>query len=64
MQTFDQHVLDLLRANKISIETALAAATNPDDFRTRLALDGPTSGDDAQDEKSIDPFEIDSDERF
>jgi len=64
MQTFDQHVLDLLRANKISIETALAAATNPDDFRTRLALDGPATGTDEQDEKSVDPFEIDSDERF
>jgi len=64
MQTFDQHVLDLLRANKISIETALGAATNPDDFRTRLALDGsePQVGDEA--EKSADPFEIDSDERF
>ncbi|CAG0995949.1 Twitching mobility protein [Myxococcaceae bacterium] len=64
MQTFDQHVLDLLRANKISIETALAAASNPDDFRTRLALDGPVSGNDDHDEKVLDPFEIDSDERF
>jgi len=64
MQTFDQHVLDLLRANKISIETALAAATNPDDFRTRLALDGPLLEDDDRGEKSLDPFEIDSDERF
>ena len=64
MQTFDQHVLDLLRANKISIETALAAATNPDDFRTRLALDGPASEAADRDEKSLDPFEIDSDERF
>ena len=33
MQTFDQHLLDLLRANKISVETALAAASNPTDFR-------------------------------
>ena len=30
MQTFDQHLLDLLRANKISVETALAAASQPD----------------------------------
>ena len=64
MQTFDQHVLDLLRANKISIETALSAATNPDDFRTRLALDGPLLEDDDRGEKSLNPFEIDSDERF
>lgn len=64
MQTFDQHLLDLLRANKISIETALTAATNPDDFRTRLALDGPAPDGGDRDEKSLDPFEIDSDERF
>ncbi|HVH20779.1 MAG TPA: PilT/PilU family type 4a pilus ATPase, partial [Myxococcota bacterium] len=32
MQTFDQHLLDLLRANKISVETALSAASNPTDF--------------------------------
>ena len=64
MQTFDQHVLDLLRANKISIETALSAATNPDDFRTRLALDGPLLEDDDRGEKSLNPFETDSDERF
>ncbi len=64
MQTFDQHVLDLLRANKISIDTALAAATNPDDFRTRLALEGPTADGEDPDEKGIDPFSIDSEERF
>ena len=40
MQTFDQHLLDLLKANKISTETALAAASNPVDFQTRLQLDG------------------------
>ena len=40
MQTFDQHLLDLLRANKISVETALAAASNPTDFQTKLALEG------------------------
>src|SRR5512134_803830 len=40
MQTFDQHLLDLLRANKISVETALAAASNPTDFQTKLDLEG------------------------
>ena len=40
MQTFDQHLLDLLRANKISIETALGAASNQADFKTKLALEG------------------------
>jgi twitching motility protein PilT len=66
MQTFDQHLLDLLRANKISVETALFAATNPTDFRTKLALEGgdPDAVDDTDEEKVVGPFEIDSDSRF
>ncbi len=40
MQTFDQHLLDLLRANKIALDVARAAASNPRDFETQLALDG------------------------
>jgi len=63
MQTFDQHLLDLLRANKISVETALAAASNPTDFQTKLALEGDV-GADAGDEKAATPFELDSDGRF
>jgi twitching motility protein PilT len=65
MQTFDQHLLDLLRANKISVETALAAASNPTDFQTKLALEGDVAtdlqGDGAKDSS---PFELDSDGRF
>jgi Tfp pilus assembly pilus retraction ATPase PilT len=66
MQTFDQHLLDLLRANKISVETALAAASNPTDFRTRLDLEGglPPSDEEPQDAKPLAAYEIDSDERF
>jgi twitching motility protein PilT len=64
MQTFDQHLLDLLRANKVSIETALAAASNPTDFQTRLEMEGGLSHDPTDDEKPEDPFEVDSDERF
>ncbi len=37
MQTFDQSLMKLLREGKISVETALANATNPDDFKLRLA---------------------------
>ncbi len=44
MQTFDQHLLDLLKANKISTETALAAASNPVDFQTKLQLEGDEPG--------------------
>jgi twitching motility protein PilT len=40
MQTFDQHLLDLYRANKITVETARSAASNPRDFATQLALEG------------------------
>lgn len=40
MQTFDQHLLDLYRANKITLETAREAASNPRDFATQLALEG------------------------
>jgi len=64
MQTFDQHLIDLLRANKVSVETALSAASNPTDLRTKLALEG---GDpDAADEgdRSTGPFELESDQRF
>jgi len=67
MQTFDQHLLDLLRANKISLETALAAASNPADFQTRLELEGgntTTSAPVVADEKQLEPYEIDSDDRF
>lgn len=65
MQSFDQHLLDLLRANKISVETAFAAASNPADFQTKLALEGasvdetPTPG-----KPTTEPFEIEPDTRF
>ncbi|MCZ6464527.1 MAG: PilT/PilU family type 4a pilus ATPase [Proteobacteria bacterium] len=64
MQTFDQHLLDLLRASKISVETALTAASNPTDFQTKLELEGGIPDGPEDNEKPEDPFEIDSDERF
>ena len=65
MQTFDQHLLDLLRANKISADSARTAASNPTDFQTRLELDGGLPEPDAGDEEKPDvPFEIDTDGRF
>ena len=65
MQAFDQHLLDLLRANKISVETAFAAATNAADFQTKLALDGasPELTEGAA-EPELEPIPLDSDERF
>jgi len=64
MQTFDQHLLDLLRANKISVETALAAATNRADFQTKLALEGTAPESEVTDEKPLQNYEIESDVRF
>ena len=65
MQSFDQHLLDLLRANKISHEAALTAASNPADFQTKLEMEGsyeePAEAEEAKPEV---PFEIDADERF
>jgi len=64
MQTFDQHLLDLLRANKISVETAMAAASNPTDFKTKLALEGGDPDDGGAVERVLAPMELESDERF
>ncbi len=51
MQTFDQALLDHLQAGRISMETALRAATYPHDFKLLVAADGRrgTSMDDLQD---------------
>jgi twitching motility protein PilT len=64
MQTFDQHLLDLVRASKISVETALAAASNQADFKTKLALEGTDPEAVVDEARSLGPFEIESDERF
>ncbi|WP_052664985.1 type IV pilus twitching motility protein PilT [Nitriliruptor alkaliphilus] len=40
MQTFDQHLLELFSAGDISLRDALAAATNPHDFRVSLRAAG------------------------
>jgi twitching motility protein PilT len=64
MQSFDQHLLDLLKANKISVETALSAASNPTDFKTKLSLEGHESDDEDEGGKTIDAFEVESDGRF
>ncbi len=65
MQTFDQHLFDLVRANKISVETALAAASNATDFQTRLSLEGAVDvGGSPMEEQPIGRLEIEPDERF
>ncbi len=64
MQTFDQHLLDLLRANKISVEAAVASASNPTDLKTKLALEGGDPDEVVDEEKVLGPLEIESDTRF
>ena len=36
MQTFDQHLMDLVREGLIEYETAKYAATNPSDFELTM----------------------------
>jgi twitching motility protein PilT len=38
MQTFDQHLSDLLQAGEVTFETAMAAATNPSDFELKMRM--------------------------
>jgi twitching motility protein PilT len=64
MQSFDQHLLDLLRANKVSVETAMNAASNPTDFKTKLEMEGGIPDSDDEAEKPDAPFQIEPDDRF
>jgi twitching motility protein PilT len=64
MQSFDQHLLDLLRANKVSVETAMNAASNPTDFKTKLEMEGGIPEGDEETEKPDEPFQIEPDGRF
>jgi twitching motility protein PilT len=64
MQTFDQHLLDLLKANKITIEEALNTASNPTDFQTRLEMEGLLHDDGVVDAKPEALFDIEPDDRF
>jgi twitching motility protein PilT len=38
MQTFDQHLTDLVQADEVEFAVALAAATNPSDFELKLKM--------------------------
>ena len=62
MQTFDQHLLDLYQGGKIKLETARAAASNPQDFETKLALEGEAAGIDEPEPSG--PVDLGEDDRF
>jgi twitching motility protein PilT len=38
MQTFDQHLTDLVQEGLVTFETAMAAATNPSDFELKMRM--------------------------
>ena len=40
MQTFDQHLLQHLKAGRVTMEQAMQAASNPHDFKLLVAADG------------------------
>jgi twitching motility protein PilT len=47
MQTFDQHLGDLVRAELITMDTALEYATNASDFQRNFAFGGTVSAEDS-----------------
>jgi twitching motility protein PilT len=63
MQTFDQHLLDLYKANKIRFEAACEAASNPQDFATQVALEGDEDPE-LDDEASEESEDLEDDGRF
>ena len=64
MQTFDQHLMDLYRANKISLRTAREAATNLADFETMLTLEGEHPSDEAENQEEFTVLDDEFTERF
>ena len=38
MQTFDQHLADLVHEETVTFDTAMAAATNPSDFELKMRM--------------------------
>jgi twitching motility protein PilT len=58
MQSFDQHLAQLYREGKISIETAKAAATNPSDFERALNYDGEAAPSSAPEEEALEVLDL------
>ncbi len=40
MQTFDQHLIELVRGDLVDVKVARAAASNPEELERALMLDG------------------------
>jgi twitching motility protein PilT len=43
-QTFDQHLMDLVKANTVEFQVAQAAANNPTDFDLKMNMFGDVRG--------------------
>jgi twitching motility protein PilT len=48
MQTFDQHLADLVQSGEVTFDTARAAATNPSDFDLKMRMFSRTSSSPSQ----------------
>ena len=43
-QTFDQHLMELVKADSVDFETAKSMASNPSDFDLKMNVFGDTEG--------------------
>lgn len=59
-QTFDQHLMDLVRNNEVSFEMAMAAANNPNDFDLKMNVFGSSSSSSATSSAALDEVTQDS----
>ncbi|MBA3889639.1 MAG: PilT/PilU family type 4a pilus ATPase [Gemmatimonadaceae bacterium] len=57
MQTFDQHLADLVNAKEVTFETAMAASSNPSDFELKMRMFSRQSVATTVDPKSLPPEE-------
>ena len=55
MQTFDQHLADLVHAREVTFETAMAASSNPSDFELKLRMFARTTVAPKSDAKAAPP---------
>ena len=55
MQTFDQHLADLVHAREVTFETAMSASSNPSDFELKMRMFARTAVSAKADPKTLPP---------
>jgi twitching motility protein PilT len=55
MQTFDQHLADLVQSGEVTFDTAMAAATNPSDFELKMRMFSRVSSASPKAEAELEP---------